>query len=159
MEQKRHPSVLEGVVRWIGRSAHPRAGIESVDQVSVTAKEGILGDHHGTKGRGNRQVTLIQWEHLNVVSQLLDRPVNPEDVRRNIVVSGVNLFDFQERMFFVGSVCLQGTGLCDPCLRMEENLGAGGLHAMQGHGGITARVIGDGIISVGDVLKYEASSE
>ena len=82
--------------------------------------------------------------------------------RRNIVVSGINLLALAKRRFRIGEVVLETTGPCEPCSRMEENLGPGGYNAMRGHGGITARVAKGGTISVGDAVALhitEAKNE
>jgi MOSC domain-containing protein YiiM len=99
-------------------------------------------------------VTLIQYEHLAVIASLVGRPlVQPQWLRRNVAVGGVNLLALKGRQFRVGEAILEGTGTCDPCSRMEEALGPGGLNAMRGYGGLTARVLTEGVIRVGDAIE------
>jgi len=125
-----------------------------VTDVTVTVNSGLQGDHYSSKNSRNRQVTLIQYEHLNVVAALLNlQSLNASLLRRNIVVSGINLLALKECVFAVGTVHLQMTGQCHPCSRMEQNLGPGGFNAMRGHGGINAMVIKDGVINVGDSVS------
>lgn len=94
---------------------------------------------------------MIQHEHLPVVAALLGiNKVRPEDLRRNLVISGINLIAFKDQTFRIGSAVFQGTGLCAPCSRMTENLGPGGYNAMRGHGGITVRVLESGTVRLGD---------
>jgi MOSC domain-containing protein YiiM len=106
-----------------------------------------------------RQVTLIQWEHLPVISSLMgrptDQPVNPEDLRRNLVISGINLFSLKGRRFRIGQAIFETTGWCQPCARLQNNLGPGTFQAVRGHGGITARVLQSGIIRLNDSVQVE----
>ncbi|ANE42518.1 MOSC domain-containing protein [Deinococcus puniceus] len=107
----------------------------------------------GWTGPGKRQVTLIQAEHLPVIAALAGvQTVTPEEMRRNIVVSGLSVLALKDARFQLGEVILEGTGECHPCSRMEETFGAGGYNAVRGHGGITARVVRGGLIRVGDAL-------
>ncbi|MCA8991002.1 MAG: MOSC domain-containing protein [Planctomycetaceae bacterium] len=141
-----------GSVKWIGVAAERRASINSLQEVLARVGTGLDGDHHcRRKPGGKRQVTLIQWEHLPAVASVLGRSeVRPEELRRNIVVSGINLLALKGKRFRVGKCALEYTGPCVPCSLMEENLGPGGFNAMRGHGGITAQVVSEGLIRIGD---------
>ena len=139
-----------GKVEWIGVRIERRAPLAPLDRVEAVAGYGLAGDHYASKSNGKRQVTLIQAEHLEAVAKLLGKPeVRPEWVRRNILVSGINLYALRDRRFRIGDTVLEGTGTCDPCSRMEEVLGIGGYNAMRGHGGITARILEGGLFGLG----------
>lgn len=141
----------EGRVEWIGLRPERRAVPVVVDQVEVGVS-GLIGDHYSSRS-GQRAVTLIQAEHLVAIASLTGhKQIDPALLRRNIVVRGINLVALKGHRFRIGSAVLEGTNPCDPCSRMEENLGAGGLNAMRGHGGLNARVIEPGIIRIGDAI-------
>jgi MOSC domain-containing protein YiiM len=69
------------------------------------------------------------------------------------VVSGINLAALKYQTFQIGAAVLEGSGNCPPCSRMEENLGPGGYAAMLAHGGITAVVVSEGVVSPGDTVS------
>jgi MOSC domain-containing protein YiiM len=126
-----------------------------VDQVEALTERGLAGDHTSARGSKKRQVSLIQAEHLPVIAQLAGKSVvGPELLRRNLVISGINLLALRSTTFRIGSVVLAGEGTCDPCSKMERALGLGGYNAMRGHGGILARVVEGGVIRVGDEVDF-----
>jgi MOSC domain-containing protein YiiM len=141
----------QGTVQWIGLRPARREAPNSVTSAEVRVGEGLVGDRFSGTATSRRQVTLIQAEHLVAVAGMLGiERVDPALTRRNLVVSGINLWALQRSTFRVGNVLLEGTGPCAPCSRMEENFGPGGYNAMRGHGGITTRVLEGGTVQVGD---------
>jgi len=144
--------VRPGRVEWIGLRPARRADMQVVDIAILDTEVGMVGDRYAGRS-GNRQVTLIQRENLAAIAAHLGLDeVLPEQVRRNIVVSGLNLLALKDRRFRVGTALLEMTGDCHPCSRMEEIFGPGGYNAVRGHGGITARVLKDGEVRVGDAV-------
>ncbi|VVQ35902.1 hypothetical protein PS943_04510 [Pseudomonas fluorescens] len=148
-----------GRVRWIGVRPQSRSQMIELDAVEARLEAGLTGDHTRPGVRNARQVTLIQWEHLAVINSLMgrpeDKPVLPNDLRRNLVISGINLFSLKGRRFRIGQAIFETTGWCQPCARLENNLGPGTFQAVRGHGGITARVLQSGIIRLDDTVSVE----
>jgi MOSC domain-containing protein YiiM len=123
--------------------------VKELTEVNAIPAKGLEGDRY--KNVGNRQVTLIQQEHLNAIASFLGKEkIDYTLTRRNILVRGINLVSLKGKNFKIGDAVLQYTGDCHPCSRMETALGLGGYNAMRGHGGITAKIISGGLIKVGD---------
>ena len=142
------------------------AAMRGVPEVLAMAGRGLDGDRAALSGLegGKRQVTLIQAEHLPAIAALAGHAeVRAQQLRRNLVVSGLNLLaacslfaDQPLRLAIGDEVLLEITGPCEPCSRMEAVLGDGGYSAMRGHGGVTARVLQGGRLRVGDAVRVRA---
>ena len=151
------PPHVDGRVELIIVRGSPRDSARTVMQITALAGIGLQDDRLGQRGESElstRQVTLIQAEHLDVIARLARvEHVDPVGLRRNLVISGINLLALKNARLDVGGALLEIVGPCQPCSRMEEAIGAGGYAAMRGHGGMTARVLRDGAIRVGDVVR------
>jgi MOSC domain-containing protein YiiM len=146
-----------GRLCWIGLRPARRAPLVAVSEAALHPEGGLAGDHaHGRL----RQVTLIQAEHLAAIAAFQGMAqLPPEALRRNLVVTGLNLLALKGWRFGIGAAVLEATGPCHPCSRMEEALGRGGYNAVRGHGGITARVVQAGPIRLGDaVVRLDSGS-
>jgi MOSC domain-containing protein YiiM len=143
-----------GVVEWIGVRPKHKQPVISRDAARLEPGKGIVGDHWRGRPDGKRQVTLIQAEHLPVIASVMgmDR-VAPFQMRRNLVVRGLNLRALKAHRFRIGAAVLELTDECHPCLRMEDILGVGGFNAVRGHGGWCARVLAAGDVRVGDIVE------
>jgi len=149
-----------GRVTWIGIRPEHDAPMKVLDEVELIVEHGLEGEVASRgRPRGKRQVTLMQAEHLAVVASMAGVPdVTPQMVRRNVVVSGINLVALVRLTFAIGDeVVLLGTGACAPCSKMDETIAPGAFQAMRGHGGITAGVEHGGIIRVGDAVRVVAN--
>ncbi|MEZ0485167.1 MOSC domain-containing protein [Fibrella aquatica] len=140
-----------GRVDWISVRPQRNVPVESVEVVTVSEQNGLIGDHYSGQN-GKRHITLIQAEHLPAIAAFVGiTNLDPALLRRNMVVSGINLLALKGRQFRIGEdVILEYTGECHPCSKMETALGKGGYNALRGHGGITAKVIQGGQVRVGD---------
>ena len=154
------PPHIAGRVEAIIVRGSPREPARRIAATVAVAGIGLADDRLGQRGEAElstRQVTLIQHEHLPVMAQLAQvSAVDAVALRRNLVVSGINLLALKNARLQVGEAVLEIVGPCQPCSRMEEAIGPGGYAAMRGHGGMTARVLSGGAIRVGDAVRAVA---
>ncbi|MEP6823991.1 MAG: MOSC domain-containing protein, partial [Ramlibacter sp.] len=107
------------------------APVVSVPEVAAEPGRGLVGDRRSLTLRTGdlaqkREVTLFQAEHLPVIAAWLGLPsLHPARLRRNLVVSGINLLslrslfrDVRLEWHFGEHVVLEVTGTCEPCSRM-----------------------------------------
>ncbi|MFO7855230.1 MAG: MOSC domain-containing protein [Paracoccaceae bacterium] len=141
------PGKIEAILVRPARRARPEPRAAAGLTVS-----GLDGDRARP---GKRALTLIQAEHLPAIRALARAPsADFPDLRRNLVVSGLNLAALRGRTLALGPEArIRVTGVCAPCSRMEEALGPGGYAAMRGHGGVTAEVLTPGPIALGDPVR------
>ncbi len=135
-----------GRIEWIGLRPKRLEGMTSVETAELL-ESGLKGDHARP---GKRALTLIQAEHLPVIASLAHiAEVTPETLRRNLVISGLNLSALRGKRLQLGDALVELTVPCAPCSRMEAALGPGGYNAMRGHGGWCATVVTPGMLTVG----------
>jgi len=143
-----------GAILWLGTRPAKRAPMQPLQDANLT-DAGFEGDRSRA---GKRALTLIQAEHLSVIAALSGHAaIAPEVLRRNVVVSGLNLAAFKGKVLTLGAAHVRLTVICAPCSRMEEALGHGGYNAVRGHGGWCAEVLQPGHVQLGDPVDILAA--
>ena len=150
-----------GTLTWIGLRSERRGQVTPVERARAVATKGLEGDHRMAKTPGSaRQVTLISEEFMQQIAHFTGlSTIDPVLLRRNLVVSGINLNALRHQRFQIGEAVFEATALCHPCSRMEAALGKGGVAAMIGHGGLCAKILSTGYITVGDRLEVRPKGE
>ena len=145
-----------GKLEWIGLRPARKEAMQVVKSAVAIPGFGLKGDRrcHGSEGSA-RQVTIISVEYIDTIARLLKKDaIDPALLRRNLLVSGINLTALRHQRFQLGGCILEATALCHPCLRMEAVLGKNGVAAMLGHGGLCAKIITGGCLQIGDDVKH-----
>jgi MOSC domain-containing protein YiiM len=126
-----------------------------VKEVRCFAGRGLEGDRFfDFKADYKGQVTFFPgeiYDELCARFDVWDKP--PSVFRRNIITRGVDLNMLIGREFTVQGVRFLGTAECSPCHWQDGAFAPGTEDALQGRGGLRARILSDG------VLKVEAAAE
>jgi len=150
--EKLRREIAPGKLEWIGLRTERRGEIKIVEHAEALVGLGLDGDHRCLKTPGSaRQVTIISREYIHQIERQLGKDfIDPILLRRNLVISGMNMNLLRFQRLQIGEAIFETSALCDPCSRMDENLGKGGAAAMFGYGGLCAKIIQGGQIAVGD---------
>lgn len=138
------------------------------DEVFAEAGRGLVGDryHAGTgtfSGRfavhaGVRELSLIDIAAVDECAQRLARRVSAADLRRNLVVAGLDLAALRGRCLRIGAVRLEVLSDCPPCGYLSRLLGHDMRRGLARIGGMRARVVDGGLLQRRDPIRVEQSN-
>lgn len=163
----------QGSVVSIHIAREASAPMESIPEVRAVPERGLEGDRYfrgrgfysGKASLGGREVTLVEVESVeallrgvvNAAGQTLGIKLTPAETRRNIATSGVPLNHLVDQEFWVGEVLMRGTRLCEPCRHLENLTQKGVLGGLVHRGGLRARILSEGTIRVGDIIRPQTA--
>ncbi|HEY5040730.1 MAG TPA: MOSC domain-containing protein [Verrucomicrobiae bacterium] len=123
--------------------------VESAE-IRCVAGRGVAGDRFfDFKTNYKGQITFFSSEVFEELCRRLAVTGKPPGVtRRNVITAGVDLNLLVGREFEIQGVRFAGTALCSPCHWINDAIAAGAEAALQGRGGLRARILTDGILRV-----------
>lgn len=123
-----------------------------VSQVECVAGHGIRGDRfYDYRDEYKGQITFFSAEIFEALARhfgLTNK--SPGALRRNVIVSGIDLNGLIGEEFSIQGVRLRGTAHCRPCYWLDQAVAPGTEEFLQGNGGLRAQLLSDGAISVGE---------
>ena len=123
-----------------------------VPRIECVAGHGIRGDRfYGFKENYKGQITFFSFEVFEELARNFGlTSKSPGVLRRNVIVSGIDLHDLIGEEFSIQGVRLRGTGHCAPCSWMDQAFAPGTKDYLDETGGLRAEILTDGVIAVGD---------
>jgi MOSC domain-containing protein YiiM len=122
-----------------------------VEEIKCLAGRGLEGDRFlDFKPDYKGQITFFPaeiYDELCVRFDVRDKP--PSAFRRNVITRGVDLNTLIGREFTIQGVRFLGTAECSPCHWQDGAFAAGTEEALQGRGGLRAKILSDGVLRVG----------
>ena len=114
------------------------------------AGHGIRGDRFfDYKDDYKGQITFFSSEVFEDVCRSLGAQVDSAGVtRRNVVTEGIDLNLLVGKRFTVQDVEFEGICECKPCYWMDHAIAPGAEAALQGRGGLRAKILTDGNLRV-----------
>ncbi|MDK3159897.1 hypothetical protein QPK87_25525 [Kamptonema cortianum] len=119
--------------------------------LDIEAGKGILGDRFfDYKPDYKGQVTFFEEETFLALGQLLG--VGGKDMgvfRRNVITRGIDLNSLIGKTFTIQGVEFLGAEEAKPCYWMNQAFAPGAEEALRGKGGLRAKALSSGRISIG----------
>ncbi len=126
----------------------------TMNEIECVAGHGVSGDRfydYGDNYKG--QITFIASEVFEDVCRRLGVQLkSPGVARRNVVTAGIDLNSLIGKTFTIQDVEFEGVCECKPCYWMDSAIAPGAEKALQGRGGLRARILSRGRLRVGVAL-------
>ena len=126
---------------------------EEKQEIECVAGHGIRGDRFfDYAGDYKGQITFFAREDFDDLARAFGLTTkSPGVLRRNVIVSGAALNELTGVDFELQGVQFRGTQHCKPCVWMDRAFAPGAeKFLLPGKGGLRAKILSDGPISLGD---------
>ena len=137
---------------YFGHHGAPSGAHETVEVPAARclAGRGIEGDRFfDFKSNYKGQITFFAWEvYQDLLARLGHVGKPPSVFRRNVITEGTDLNQLVAHEFEIQGVRFRGVQECTPCYWMNEAFGPGAEEALQGRGGLRAKILTDGVLRV-----------
>lgn len=145
----------------------PSAGeaMELLPTAEAIAGQGLAGDRY-LKGTGyysnrqlpdgSREITLVEAEELERLERETGIRLDPSESRRNVLTRSVRVNSLIGKRFRIGEVVCEGMRICEPCTYLEKLIGKRVMRPLVHRGGLRARIVSGGTVSVGDEILISA---
>ncbi len=119
--------------------------------VECRSGSGIVGDRYfDHKPDYKGQITFFAWETFQRIQEMFpNNPLTPAVFRRNVITMGLDLNSLIGVEFQMQGVWFAGTEEARPCHWMNRVIGDGAKEALEGFGGLRARILSNGELKVG----------
>jgi len=130
-----------------GRLDH---GIEAVTSAECVAGSGLVGDRYfNHKEDFKGQITFFDWAVYQRIQKEFELPeLTPAAFRRNVITAGVDLNAWIGQRFTLQGIEFEGSEESRPCYWMDQTVAPGVEQALRGCGGLRARILSNGPLSV-----------
>lgn len=123
-----------------------------MQRIECVAGQGIRGDRYfDFRENYKGQITFFSMDifrELEAAFGLTNK--SPGVLRRNVIVSNVDLNDLIGVDFEIQGVKFRGTGHCKPCYWLDTAFAPGTEDFLLENGGLRAQILSDGAIATGD---------
>ena len=150
---------MKGKVEAIYIAPEGGAVMERKEAVKAVENSGLQGDRYLKKtgywsGIDECQLTLIEGETLDEISQETGLRIKSGEHRRNIITRGIRLYELRGKKFSVGEAILTFDRPRPPCAYIQSLTEEGMTRALIGtKGGICARVLKSGEVRTNDIIE------
>jgi MOSC domain-containing protein YiiM len=141
-----------GRIEYIFIAPEKGAQVETLSTVEAITECGLNGDRYvndRNRKDAGQQVTLIEVEPIEQFVAQTGLAMGPHEPRRNLVTRGVDLNALVGKRFRVGECEFEGIELCEPCGIWARNTHREVVRFFVHRGGLNARIVKGGAISVG----------
>jgi MOSC domain-containing protein YiiM len=132
-----------------------------IEVAKLEAGKGISGDRYHERAleflaAGNlapsNHISMISKEELDSFLKRNDVKIDYADFRRNVLISGIDLYKLIGKKFTLGSALCQGIEDCEPCAFLAATVHRAVLPELKKKAGLRAIILEDGDLKIGDTI-------